>query len=205
MLAGYRNCPVVREVAKMKHFKAKMFNRKASNPKSKSDQILQTLALRPKYRIADIGAGGGYFALRFATAVGPEGKVYAIDINPDSLQFIRENSLINGLDNVETVNVEDVHSSLPKNGLDLIFMRNVYHHLPERIDYFRKMAAFLKPNGKVVIIEYKSGGSFSFHKIFGHHVSQQTIIEEMEEAGYLLGKSFDFLPEQSFAIFDLKK
>lgn len=86
-----------------------------------------------------------------------------------------------------------------------IFLRNVYHHLPNRIDYFRKMAKVLKPDGKVVIIDYKPGGSFSFHRLFGHNVPPRKIIEEMEAAGYQTGESYDFLPGQSFTIFYLQK
>ena len=67
--------------------KAKMFNKKASDPKNKPDQIIETLGLQPGQTIADIGAGGGYFSLRFADAVGRKGVVYAIDTNPEFLEL----------------------------------------------------------------------------------------------------------------------
>jgi len=66
----------------MRNFQAKMFNKKASNPKNKPDQILRAIALIPEQSIADIGAGGGYFSLRFAEIIGGEGKVYVVDTNP---------------------------------------------------------------------------------------------------------------------------
>ena len=62
----------------------------------------------------------------------------------------------------------------------------------------------MKPDGKIVIIEYKRGGLFSFHRIFGHYVPKEIIVKEMEEAGYQLTNDYDFLPEQSFTIFSLK-
>ncbi|RLE07622.1 hypothetical protein DRJ00_07785, partial [Candidatus Aerophobetes bacterium] len=77
---------------KMKNLQAKMFNKKASNPKNKPDQILEAIALKPGQSIADIGAGGGYFSLRFAEMVGKKGKVYALDTNPGFLEFIKNSA-----------------------------------------------------------------------------------------------------------------
>ena len=189
----------------MKNFKAKMFNKKASDPKSKPDQILETLALQPGQNIADIGAGGGYFSLRFADAVGRGGKVYAVDTNPEFLEFIGNSAVEKGLNNVKTVLATEGKLILPEKSLDFVFVRNAYHHLPNRVEYFRNLTGLLKPEGKIVIIEYKRGGLFSFHRIFGHYVPKETIVEEMEEAGYRLEKDSDFLPKQSFTIFSLKK
>lgn len=189
---------------KLDNSKAKMFNKKASDPKSKPDQILETLALQPGQNIADIGAGGGYFSLRFADAVGKEGQVYAVDTNPGFLEFIRNSAIEKRLNNVKTVLATEDKFNLPEKSLNFIFLRNVYHHLPNRVEYFINLTRLLKPGGKVVIIEYKRGGLFSFRRIFGHYVSREIIVEEMNEAGYQLKQSYDFLPKQSFAIFSLK-
>lgn len=186
------------------NFKAKMFNRKASDPKSKPDQILETLALQAGQNIADIGAGGGYFPLRFAEAVGEKGRVFAVDTNPEFLEFIRDSAKEKGLDNVETVLVTEDSLTLPEKSLDLIFMRNVTHHIPNRVEYFGKLKALLKPEGRIAIIEYRRGGRFSFRRMFGHYVPREIIIEEMSKAGYRLEEDLDFLSEQSFTIFSLK-
>ena len=189
----------------MKNSKAKVFNKKASDPKSKPDQILETLALQSGQNIADIGAGGGYFSLRFANAVERKGEVYAVDTNPEFLEFIRNSAEEKGLNNIKTILTTEDKLILPEKSLDLIFMRNVYHHLPNRVEYFRNLTGILKPDGKIVIIEYKRGGLFSFHRIFRHYVPRETIVKEMDEAGCQLKENFDFLPEQSFTIFSLKK
>ncbi|MCP8312317.1 MAG: class I SAM-dependent methyltransferase [Candidatus Methylarchaceae archaeon HK02M1] len=186
-------------------FKAKMFNRKASDPKNKPDQILETLELQLGQNIADIGAGGGYFSLRFAYAIGKEGKVYAVDTNPEFLEFIRTSAKEKGFYNVETILATEDRLDLPEKSLDLVFMRNVTHHLSDRVEYFRNLSGFLKPQGKIAIIEYKKGGLFSFRRIFGHYIPNEIIVEDMKEAGYRLDKKFDFLSEQSFTIFSLKK
>ena len=90
--------------------------------------------------------------------------------------------------------------------VDLVFMRNVCHHIPNRVEYFRKLENSLKPDGRVAIIEYKRGGGlFSFRRMFGHYVPKEIIVEEMNKARYQLEKAFDFLPEQSFTIFSVHK
>jgi len=180
-----------------------MFNRKASYPKNKPDQILRTLSLQPGQNVADIGAGGGYFSLRFAEVVGREGRVYAVDTNSGFLEFIKENAKERGVDNVETILVAGEDLALPERSLDLVFMRNVCHHLTNRVEYFGKLRRFLKPEGRVAIIEYERAKPFTFRGIFGHYVPREIIIEEMKEAGYRVNRKFDFLPEQSFTIFSL--
>lgn len=184
----------------MKNFKAEMFNKKAADPKNKPDKIIEVIGLKQGQSIADIGAGGGYFSLRFAEIVGDKGKVYAIDTNPEFLQFIKSNAKEKSLNNVVTILTKD-KLDLPENNLDFIFMRNVTHHIPNRIEYFKNLKRFLKSNGKIVIIEYKKGKIFTFRGLFGHDVPKETIIQEMKEAGYLLEEEFDFLPEQHFTIF----
>jgi len=185
------------------NFQSKMFNRKASDPKNKPDQILKALALQPRQNVADIGAGGGYFSLRFAEALGREGHVFAVDTNPDFLEFIKESAKERGLDNVETVLATEDGMTLPES-VDLIFMRNVCHHISNRVEYFTKLKEKLKPEGRIAIIEYKRGGGFSFHRMFGHFVPKEIIVAEMNKAGYRLKEDFDFLPEQSFIIFSLR-
>jgi arsenite methyltransferase len=183
--------------------KAEMFNRKASNPKNKPGEVLKALGLQQRQRVADVGSGGGYFALRFAEIVGAEGRVFAVDTNPKFLEFIQDSAKENGLTNVETVPTEKDKPILPEKSVDLIFMRNVCHHLSNRVEYFRRLKNTLKTSGRVAIIEYRSGRGFSFHKLFGHYVAKEKIIEEMKEAGYKLEKEEDFLPEQSFTLFSM--
>ena len=185
----------------MKNLKAKMFNKKASDPRNKPDQILEALELRQGQNVADIGAGGGYFCLRFAEAVERKGKVYAVDTNPRFLEFIKNGAKEKRLNNVKTILVVGENLALPEGGLDLVFMRNVCHHLTNRVEYFRKLKRFLKREGRVAIIEYKRAKPFTFRGMFEHYVPRESIIKETKEAGYRVKQEFGFLPEQSFTIF----
>ena len=188
----------------MTNLQAEMLNKKASDPKNKPDQIIEAIALKHGQSIADIGSGGGYFSLRFAKMVGKEGRVYAVDIKPEFLEYVKNSAREEGLDNVIPMLVSGDKLDLPEKGLDLIFMRNVTHHIPNRVEYFKSLKRFLKPNGRIAIIEYKKGKIFTFRRLFGHYVPKETIIQEMEDAGYLLKREFDFLPEQHFTIYAVK-
>jgi predicted methyltransferase len=180
--------------------KAKMFNREAANPENKPEEILKTLALRQGQKIADIGAGGGYFSLRFAEAVGKQGVVYAVDTDLGKIEFIRKSVADKGLGNVQVVLPGKESLTLPEK-IDLIFLRNVYHHIANRVEYFAKLRESLKPDGRIAIIEHDGGGRFSFHRIFERRVTRETIVKEMTKAGCSIAESIDFLQEQSFTIF----
>ena len=188
----------------MANFQVKMFNKKASDPKNKPDKIIEAIALKPGQSIADIGSGGGYFSLRFAKIVGEEGRVYAVDTKPELLEYVKNSAREEGLDNVIPTLVSEDKLDLPEKSLDLIFMRNVTHHIPNRVEYFKSLKRFLKPDGRIAIIEYKKGRIFTFRGLFGHYLPKETIVQEMKEAGYLLEKEFNFLPEQHFTIYAVK-
>ncbi len=190
----------------MSEKKAKMFNKKAAQSKYKANQILQTLSLKPGQTIADIGSGGGYFTFRFAQAVGETGQVHAVDTNQEFLAFVKKQATEKGLTNIVTMLTSSEHPDLPKRMFDYVFLRNVTHHLLNRVDYFQRLKDTLKSDGKLIIIEYdQRGGFFSFHKLHQHFVPQHMLLEETKQAGYTLQKSYDFLSEQSFMIFSIKQ
>ncbi len=181
----------------------KMLNRDASSAKSKPEEILERLHIREGQAIADIGSGGGYFTLAFARKAGKTGHVYAVDIKRKYLNFIRHLSEQAGLDNIIFVVAGKDEINLSEANLDLIFARNVFHHLPEPSSYFANLKKYLKPGGKVAIIEHKKKG-FGFVALFGHYTSQDAVVREMEEAGYFPAGSYDILPDQTFILFAVK-
>ena len=183
--------------------KARMFNKKASDPRNRPDLVLDHLELQAGNIVADIGSGGGYFSLRFAEAVGKEGTVFAVDTNSGFLEFIKENAKEKGLNNVKTVLTSEDSLSLPEK-VDFMFMSNVCHHIPNRTGYFGKLKNYLKEGGHIAILEYRKANHFTFHGLFGHYVPKEEIIKEMNQAGFQLEKDLDFLPEQSFIIFSIK-
>ncbi len=182
--------------------RAKMFNRRASEGKSMPDTVIQSLGLGPGKTIADIGSGGGYFSLRFAQAVGNSGKVYAVDVDLKMLDFVRRQGEAKGFSNLKALPANDFPSSIQPGSLSLAFMRDVYHHLDDPVGYFASLRTYLRPEGKVAIIDYKDDAKgFSFHSLFKHSVSAMKVDKDMAEAGYELERSFDYLPEQYFLVY----
>ncbi len=156
------------------------------------ERVVAALALAPGAQVADLGAGGGYFTFRLADAVGPTGRVYAVDVDPDMLSYLAERVRDEQRANVEVVEAVPDDSRLPAASVDLIFLCNTYHHLSDRVPYFDALRARLRPGGRVAIVEYRSGN---------HGTSPDLIRGELTRAGYAEVKEETFLSEQSFLIF----
>ncbi len=179
------------------------FNKKASEPASKPDEIIKALDLSPGMEVVDLGAGGGYYTLRFAELVGAAGRVYAVDTNRGNLEHIQTKARERYLDNVEIVYSTGDDVPLPEREIDLVYSRNVYHHLTNRVEYFRRMRRFLKSRGRVALIDYDGRGSrFSFSFLLGHYTRKETVVDEMREADYRLIEDYSLLPKQFFLVFE---
>ncbi len=163
------------------------------------EKVIDSLGIRAGDRIADVGAGGGYFTFRLAEATGPEGRVYAVDVDRDMTEYLRERARDEGAENVEVILAEYHDPLLPEAGVDLVFVCNTYHHIEERWDYFANVQKYLRPGGRVAIVEYVPQGWFQ--RIFPHSTSAEEIRREMEQAGYDLEQEHGFLSRQSFLVF----
>ena len=159
--------------------------------------VVQALNITPGSRVADLGSGGGYFTWYLADAVGPQGKVYAVDIEEIGLGMIREEAGRRGIGHVEAVRSTTTDAGLPK-PVDLVFTCNTYHHMHDHPAYFRALARSLSSTGRVAIIDYKPTG---IAWLFGHSTSEETVRQEMESAGYQLVEAQEFLPKQHFQVF----
>jgi ubiquinone/menaquinone biosynthesis C-methylase UbiE len=164
------------------------------------DAVIALLGVGPGDRVADLGAGGGYFTFRLAEAVGEAGRVYAVDVDPDMVDYLSEQARERGASNVSVVRAEPGDSRLPDGEIDLMFVCDTYHHIADRPDYFRRALVDLAPNGRVAIVEYdeRAGG---FARTFGHYTPAEEIAREMREAGYEQLADHEILPRQSFQIF----
>jgi len=179
----------------------KMFNRRASSGESKPEEVLEHLSIQEGDTIADVGSGGGYFTLAFARIVGETGRVYAIDTKAQNLDYVGKQAAGIGLHNVSTRLAQERRVDLPEGSVDLIFMRNVFHHIEEPSAYFAHLRPALKPQGRISIIDYRPQQGLSFRALFGHSTPEDIIVSEMERAGYERIERFAFLPEQTFNIF----
>jgi cyclopropane fatty-acyl-phospholipid synthase-like methyltransferase len=165
------------------------------------ERVVASLAIRPGDQIADLGSGGGYFTFRLATAVGPEGRVHAVDVDEGMNAYVADEARERGYANVDVVLAAYDDPKIPEPGVDNLFTCNTYHHLEDRTHYFRNAQKYLRSGGRVAIIEYapKSGW---FQRLFGHATEEDVIRSEMEAAGYSLLEDHDFLSRQSFLVFE---
>jgi ubiquinone/menaquinone biosynthesis C-methylase UbiE len=163
------------------------------------EKVIAALAIKPGAVVADLGSGSGYFTFRLAQAAGPSGKVYAVDVDPDMVELVQRKIKEKPQANVETILAKPDHPLLPKAGVDLIFTSNTYHHLENRVAYFSSLRQFLRPGGRVAIIEFDRRGWIQ--GLLRHYTPGEFIQREMEQAGYTLQRSFDFLDRQSFLVF----
>jgi ubiquinone/menaquinone biosynthesis C-methylase UbiE len=165
------------------------------------DRVVESLRIESGARVADLGAGGGYFTFRLADAAGPEGTVYAVDVDPGMIEYLRERALEAGRRNVAPVLAEPDDPLLPDAGVDLIFVCNTYHHVEDRVAYFAQARRYLRPDGRVAIIDFLPEGWIQ--KIFPHGTSSEVIQREMRAAGYRLEQEHHFLSRQAFLVFAL--
>ena len=123
----------------------------------KPEQIMDALAVADGSVVADIGAGAGWFTIRLARRVGPNGTVYAQDVQRQMLDAIRRRVAREGLSNVETRLGTDSTPNLPAAALDAVLVVDVYPEVEERVSFLRNLAAALKPGGRIGIVNYKPG------------------------------------------------
>jgi arsenite methyltransferase len=166
------------------------------------DRVIQSLQIRPGDRIADLGSGSGYFVFALAKAVGPTGKVYAVDVDEEMNKLVAENARKEGVNNVEVILARPDDPRLPSAGVDLIFTSNTYHHIDKRVSYLANLRKYIRPDGRIAIIEFDRRGWLE--GLWSHYTPSEFIKKEMEQAGYALQHEFDFLDRQSFLVFTPK-
>jgi ubiquinone/menaquinone biosynthesis C-methylase UbiE len=164
------------------------------------ERVVEALQLKPGARVADVGAGDGYFTFRLADAVGPHGHVYAVEVTDKLVDALREETQRRGYTNVTVVRGAFDDPILPDAGIDLAFFSGVFHHVEEREKYFERLRADLAEGGRVAIID---GAPDPLHKLFMpfHFDSAEIVDHEMTAAGYRRAQVFEFLPMMHFQVF----
>jgi ubiquinone/menaquinone biosynthesis C-methylase UbiE len=164
----------------------------------KPQGVVEKLSIARGSRVADLGAGGGYFTWHLAKAVGARGTVYAIDIDEKAINMIFKEMVARGTPNVRPVRAEPHDPKLPE-PVDLVFSCDTYHHINDRVAYFRSLASSLRPGGRVAILDFHPHGLVP--GLFGRRVEKEKVRREMQDAGYLLIDDYDLVDRQHFQIF----
>eukprot|EP00742_Colponemidia_sp_Colp-10_P005567 GILJ01005950.1.p1 GENE.GILJ01005950.1~~GILJ01005950.1.p1 ORF type:complete len:615 (+),score=96.07 GILJ01005950.1:46-1845(+) len=165
-----------------------------------AERVLESLHIQPTMKIADIGAGTGFFAAKMARLTTQ--NVYAVDVAPGMVEYLKQRSTTEDLDNLIPIQASAVDWNLPE-AVDVLLLVDVYHHLENnRVELLSAMKKYLAPNARLVIIDWRTDdlpiGPPSSMKI-----APEVICAELESIGYACVERFDFLEYQNFLVFSL--
>ena len=195
-VSGRRVAPV------MGHQGAAWLERTEREAEEAPSKAIKALAIRPGQTVADIGAGSGYYSVRLAAAVGPTGRVFATDIQPEMLALIRKKLQAQPIPQIELVLGTATESKLPDASVDLALMVDVSHELAEPQVFIRSLRRALKPGGRLVLIEFRKEDA----RVPIREEHKMTVREaklELEAEGLRLREVIDVLPWQHILVFTL--
>ncbi|MBO0932208.1 class I SAM-dependent methyltransferase [Fibrella aquatilis] len=189
-----------REIAQvMGHLGADWLERPERQQEERTDLLLTALALKPTDVVADIGAGTGFFSFPMARVV-PQGKVLAVDIQPEMIEYLNANKAKNKAPNVTPILGTITDPKLPANTVDLALMIDAYHEFSNPREMGEALVRSLKPGGRIVLVEYRAEDPNV--PIKEHHkMTEAQAVKEMKALGLKLLKNDPRLPQQHILIF----
>lgn len=183
----------------MGHQAAEWLNRPGRIQEEMPDQVVTNMNLRPDEVVADIGAGSGYFSFRIAKQV-PEGKVMAVDIQPEMLLLIEQRMQAENVGNIDRVLGEVDDPNLEPNSIDAALMVDAYHEFSHPFEMINGLYAALKPGGRIFLLEYRGeDASVPIRPL--HKMTEEQAVREMSVFGLEWTDTLDFLPWQHMMIF----
>ncbi|MBD1832057.1 methyltransferase domain-containing protein [Cyanobacteria bacterium FACHB-472] len=193
-----------REIAKViGHTGAMWLERPSREVEEKPSQIITSLGLKPTDIVADIGAGTGYLSFQIAPLV-LEGKVLAVDVQPEMLDIINFLKKEDNISNVEPILGEESNPNLPEGSVDLALMVDAYHEFAYPREMMLGVVKALKPDGRVVLVEYRGENPFVLIKGL-HKMTQKQVKKEMSAVGLEWLETKSILPQQHILIFKKQK
>jgi predicted methyltransferase len=164
------------------------------------NRVMDILGIKEGSNVADIGAGSGWFTVRAARRAGAKGTVYAGEINQDYIKYINERAAKENLPNIKTVLGKEDNPLLPENSVDAALILKTYHEIAQPVRLMKNLRKSLRQNARVGIIDKNGKGD-------DHGIAQETVVKEMEQAGYKLLETHDFVKPDGmdyFLVFQAK-
>ena len=200
-LEGIGKVYLGREIAQVMGWQgAPWLEREEREQEERSDLLLTELRLAAGMVVADIGAGTGYYSRRIAQRIGPSGVVYAVDVQPEMLEYLKDAARRPGLQNIRPVlgRIDDV--ALAPGSVDLAIMVDVYHELEFPFEVLASLVKALKPGGRVVFVEYRAEDAFVPIKLL-HKMSQAQVKREAAVHSLVWERTSRVLPWQHVIVF----
>lgn len=191
-----------REIAQTMHYTgAPWLIRESRQREEDCATMLAELGVKPGMTVCDMGCGNGFYSLKLAEMVGPEGKVIAVDIQPEMLRLLQARAEEEGIDNIERVLGEIDNPKLQPETVDLILCVDVYHEFSHPEEMLSHMRKSLKPKGQLVLVEFRmEDPNVPIKKL--HKMSKRQILKELKPNGFKLAKQFEGLPWQHMMFFE---
>jgi predicted methyltransferase len=162
--------------------------------------VVAALALGPGMSVADVGAGTGYLERALSAAVGERGVVYAVEVEPNLVVHLRARAERDGTANVVPVLASKEVPRLPAGRMDRILFLDTYHHIDDRVAYFRRLRAALAPGGRIVVVDWEKRED-TIGPELSHRLAREQVTDEMTRAGYRLLPGDVRLPHQYVLVF----
>ncbi len=179
---------------------ADWLNRPEREKTEMPDRLLDALEIKPGMTVADVGAGIGYFSWRIARRVGPEGRVLAVEIQPEMLERLGVEMRKRNISNVRSILGTPVDPILPAQSVDLVLMVDVYHEFRHPEEMVAKIRKSLKQDGRMVVVEYR-GEDPTVPIRPEHKMTVKQVLLEILPMGFRLQSRLDFLPWQHIFVF----
>jgi ubiquinone/menaquinone biosynthesis C-methylase UbiE len=197
---GIKKWYMGRQIAQvMSHYGIEWLERPEREIEENTTMLLKNLDLKSGMRIADIGAGSGYYTRMLSTRIG-NGKVYAVDIEPEMIAYLKEKIKKEKLSNISTVLGTEKSVSLPAESMDMMLLVDVYHEFSFPYEMALSMYKSLKPKGKLVLVEFRTEDDAVPIKTI-HKMSEAQAVKELKAAGFRLEKNIGNLPWQHCMVF----
>jgi len=158
------------------------------------NRVMDILGIQSGKAVADIGAGSGWFTMHAAKRIGADGVVYAADINPEAVRYIKERAEKEKLGNVKPILSKPDDPELPPGSVDAVLVLKTYHEVAHPVELMKNLRAALRPGAKVGIIDRNGNGA-------NHGVGKDVVIREARQAGYHLQEQYDFVKSDSMDYF----
>ena len=189
-----------RQIAQvMSHYGIDWLEREEREMEENTSQLLKNLAVKPGMVVADIGAGSGYHSALLSKMVG-NGKVYAVDIEPEMIAYLNERIKQEKLSRIVPVLSTEKNVALPENSVDIILLVDVYHEFSFPYEMALSMRSALKPGGKLVLVEFRTEDPTVPIKNI-HKMSEKQSVKELKAAGFIFEQNISTLPWQHCMVF----
>lgn len=158
------------------------------------ERVMDILKIVEGKTVADIGAGSGWFTVRAAKRVGAKGKIFAVEINQEAINYINDRAKKENFTNIQTILGAEDNPNLPKNSTDAVLILKTYHEIAEPVKVLKNLRHSLKKNALIGIIDKNGKGD-------DHGINKEIVVEEAKRAGFVLVEEHDFVKDDGMDYF----